>query len=61
MENSVYWYDALIIFRRDSQHVLEAYFKSKEDAINFKKIMFEANPEIEVHINKWSWKVLVEK
>ena len=39
----------------------EAYFESKEDAIMFKKIMFAAYPTIEVHINKWSWKVLIEK
>lgn len=52
MMYKVFWIDGTL---------KEAYFESKEDAINFKTIMFTAKPEIEVHINKWSWKVLIEK
>lgn len=52
MMYKVFWIDGTL---------KEAYFESKEDANNFKTIMFTANPEIEVHINKWSWKVLIEK
>lgn len=51
----VFWIEKNVI------GVKEALFESREDAEDFKDMMELLRPDCDVHINKWSWKVLVEK
>ena len=39
----------------------EAFFETKQDAVDFKMMMFAVKPNVEVYINKWTWTVLIEK
>lgn len=39
----------------------EAFFETKQDAVDFKMMMCAVKPDVEVYINKWTWTVLIEK
>lgn len=41
--------------------VKEALFETRADAENFKNMLETLKPDVDAHINRWSWKVLIEK
>lgn len=51
----VFWIEKNVI------GVKEALFESRDDAEEFMRMMEQLHPAYDVHMNKWSWKVLIEK
>lgn len=39
----------------------EAFFETKQDAADFKMMMYAVKPSVKVYINKWTWTVIIEK
>lgn len=51
----------LFWIEKDVIGVKEALFETRADAEIFKNMLETFKPAIDARINKWSWKVLIEK